>query len=161
MKERPGGITHSGKERAELFEDARAEAKRDQILLVGAGIAAESDGGQKLLEGLFLFSLNDFFVVFGFLESEVVFKSEANGFVEREPKGFIAGRAGGYAAVERVGGGGWVGRLRAATAAAPEKTNRQEAPAPLSTGGQIMCVEFTVPIFSDEAMCARDSSVAG
>jgi hypothetical protein len=87
----PSGRHASGKERAEFFESFGAKTERDQVLLVDAGIASEGDGGQELLESFFLFPLDIFFAVLGFLQAEVVFKAAAYSFVQREPEGFIAG----------------------------------------------------------------------
>jgi hypothetical protein len=87
----PGGHHAAGKKLAELLEDAEAEALRDQVLLMDAGIASQSDGGQKFLDGFFLFSLERLFVVLGFLEAKVVFKAASYSFVQREPEGLIAG----------------------------------------------------------------------
>ena len=78
----PRGRHAAGKKRTERFESTLAEAQRNQVLLVCAGIASERDGGQKLLEGLFLFALDDFFAVLRFLQSEVIFKASANGLVQ-------------------------------------------------------------------------------
>jgi hypothetical protein len=108
----PRGHHAAGKKLAELFDGAGAETQRDQVQLVGAGVAAEGDGGQKLLQRFVLFSLDHLFYVLGFLQAEVVIEAAAHGFVEREFEGFIVDWAGSYAAEKRVCGGGWVGRLR-------------------------------------------------
>ena len=101
----------AGKERGEVFDDAGAKAQRGQILLVDAEIAGERDGGQELLQGLFLLALERLFAVFGFLEAQVVLEAESDGIVERELEGLISGRADCDAAEEGVGGRGGVGRL--------------------------------------------------
>ncbi len=108
----PGRHHSAGKERRELLDDAGAEAQRDQIVLIDSEVSAGRDGGQKLLQGLVLFSLNRLFAVFGFLQAKIVLKAAPHGFVQGELEGLIADPADGYAAEKWVAGGGGIGRLR-------------------------------------------------
>ena len=111
ISENPAGNLPPGKSDENIFDGAGAKAQRGQVLLVDAEVAGERDGGQKVLQRLVLLPLERFFAVFGFLQAQIVLEAERDGLVQRELEGLIAGRTGGHAAEEGVGGGGGVGRL--------------------------------------------------
>jgi hypothetical protein len=95
----------------ELLHDAGAEAFRNQIQLVNAGIAGKRDGGQKILQGLVLLPLARFLAIFSFLQAQVVLEAETDGVIQRELQNLIGGWARGHAAKESVGGRSRVGSL--------------------------------------------------
>ena len=130
---KPRGHHATGKHGRKQLDDAGAKTHRDKVLLVDAGFARERDGGQKLLQSLVLFSPERRFVVFGFLQSQVVLKAAAHGVVQRELQRLIAGRTDRHAAEKRIvlrGGVGGLGVQRCARArkSHAHKKGRHEGP---------------------------------
>jgi hypothetical protein len=82
-------------------------------VLVDAGRARQDDGGKELLQRDVLFSLQQLFAAFSFLEAEIVLQAQRDGPVQRQLERVVGGRVEGDAAVKGIAGGTGILPLRA------------------------------------------------
>src|SRR5271165_5474662 len=74
-----------------VLEHAGLETQRSKIVLIEAGVAAEDDRRQELLQRLQLLGVDCLFRVLRFLEPEIIPKTAPNRFVERELQHLVGG----------------------------------------------------------------------
>jgi hypothetical protein len=145
------GNLAAGKERQKHLDDAGTEAQRSQVMLMDARVAAERNGGQKVLQGFVLLTVKKFFAVFSYLQAQIVFQAASDGLIERELQRLVRGWPCGYTAEKGIDGRGRAGRLG-------DEHRRSRPPAPASpappaasrpAARQIVALVSTASILSD------------